>query len=90
MFMDDSLDINPADLNYSYENQMDLFTIEHEKQYGDLMNELISIFIPPENAAPDQMDEDGGTWISIQITAPTCPLTCSSSYRIRMRLIKSG
>ena len=57
MFMDDSLDINPADLNYSYENQMDLFTIEHEKQYGDLMNELISIFIPPENATPEQMDE---------------------------------
>ena len=57
MFMDDSLDINPADLDYSYENQMDLFTIEHEKQYGDLMNELIGIFIPPENATPEQMDE---------------------------------
>ncbi|MCC8024360.1 MAG: chromosome segregation protein SMC [Clostridium sp.] len=57
MFMDDALEVNPACLNQSFENQMDLFTIEHEQHYGQLMNELISIFIPPENAAPEQMEE---------------------------------
>ena len=57
MFMDDSLEVNPADLNQSYENQMDLFTIEHQNQYGDLMNELISIFIPPDNATAEQMED---------------------------------
>lgn len=85
MFMDDSLDINPADLNYSYENQMDLFTIEHEKQYGDLMNELISIFIPRKTLPRSRWTRPGGIWISIQITAPTCPLTCSSLYRMKTR-----
>lgn len=57
MFMDDSLEVNPAELNQSYENQMDLFTIEHENHYGDLMNELISIFIPPEHATGEQQEE---------------------------------
>ncbi|MGN0484819.1 MAG: ATP-binding protein [Lachnospiraceae bacterium] len=57
MFMDDSLEVNPSDLNCGMEHQMDFFTMEHENQYGDLMNELISIFIPPENAGPEELEE---------------------------------
>lgn len=57
MFMSDTLDIDPAKLSDSMENQMDLFTMEHEEEYGDLMNELISIFIPPEHAAPEELAE---------------------------------
>ena len=34
-----------------------MFTMEHENQYGEMMNELINIFIPPENATKDEMDE---------------------------------
>ena len=45
--MDDALDINPSQLSDHMENQMNLFTMEHEEEYGDLMNELIEIFIPP-------------------------------------------
>ena len=57
MFMDDSLQINPASLGNAMENQMDMFTMEHEREYGDMMNELINIFIPPENATREEMDE---------------------------------
>ncbi len=57
MFMDDSLEINPNSLSHSFDQQMDLFTMEHEDQYGDMINELINIFIPPDNATPEQMEE---------------------------------
>lgn len=57
MFMDDTLQINPAQLSPSVENQMNLFTMEHEENYGDMMNELISIFIPPENATHEELEE---------------------------------
>lgn len=57
MFMDDSLEINPAKLTDSIENQMDLFSMEHEERYGEMVNELINIFIPPEHAAPEEMEE---------------------------------
>ena len=56
MFMDDALDINPSQLSDHMENQMNLFTMEHEEEYGDLMNELIEIFIPPEHATPEEME----------------------------------
>lgn len=36
---------------------MNLFTMEHEEQYADLMDELISIFLPPENATPEELEE---------------------------------
>ncbi len=32
MFMDDTLQINPAQLSGSIENQMNLFTMEHERK----------------------------------------------------------
>ena len=57
MFMDDSLQIRPSDLDDTMDNQLDMFTMEHENQYGEMMSELINIFIPPENATKDEMDE---------------------------------
>ena len=57
MFMDDSLEVNPSMLTQNMENQLNIFTMEHENQYGELMNELISIFIPPQNASPEQLEE---------------------------------
>lgn len=57
MFMDDSLEVNPSQLADSMDDQMNLFTLEHESQYGELMNELIHIFIPPDNATPEQLEE---------------------------------
>ncbi|WP_367567964.1 ATP-binding protein [Lacrimispora sp.] len=57
MFMDDSLEVNPAHLTDSLDNQMNLFTMEHENQYGEMINELINIFIPSDNATPEQMEE---------------------------------
>lgn len=57
MFMDDSLEVNPKYLSESMEDQANLFTMAHENQYGDLMNELISVFIPPEDATEREMEE---------------------------------
>ncbi len=50
MFMDESLEISPDSLSGSMANQVNLFSMEHENRYGSLINELIHIFIPPENA----------------------------------------
>nr|WP_124065012.1 SbcC/MukB-like Walker B domain-containing protein [Clostridium sp. E02] len=57
MFMDDSLDVNPSHLSESLSDQMDLFTMEHENQYGEMINDLINIFIPPDNATSNEMEE---------------------------------
>lgn len=57
MFMDDSLQINPSQLTNSMDNQLNMFTMEHEEEYGEMMNELINIFIPPENATKEELDE---------------------------------
>lgn len=57
MFMDDSLEVNPNELSEAVDNQMNLFTMEHESQYGELIEELINVFIPPDNATPEQMEE---------------------------------
>ena len=57
MFMDEALEINPAQLNNSYDNQLNLFTMEHQDQYGDMINELIEVFIPPEHATNEQLEE---------------------------------
>ena len=57
MFMDDSLQIHPSQLTDSMENQLNMFTMEHEDQYGELMNELINVFIPPENATQEELNE---------------------------------
>lgn len=57
LFMNDDLEINPSMLKNHMENQMDMFTMSHEEQYGDLMMELLEIFIPPENATAQELDE---------------------------------
>lgn len=57
MFMDDSLEVNPSRLDVSMDYQMNLFTIEHEQNYGEMMNDLINIFIPPDNATPEELEE---------------------------------
>ena len=58
------------------DNQLDMFTMEHENQYGEMMNELINIFIPPENATKmrwmrrnDNMDKyaDYRTYLSFDM-----------------------
>lgn len=79
--MDDALDINPSQLSDHMENQMNLFTMEHEEEYGDLMNELIEIFIPPENATREELEEARKIWINMQIIARIFPLICSRSCR---------
>ena len=58
MFMDDSLKHQsvPAE-SKPMENQLNMFTMEHEEQYGEMMNELINIFIPPENATREELEE---------------------------------
>ncbi|MBR6771264.1 MAG: chromosome segregation protein SMC [Lachnospiraceae bacterium] len=57
MFMDDSLEINPSDLHIGLDNQLSLFTLEHENTYGAMVNDLINIFIPPVNASMEEMEE---------------------------------
>lgn len=57
MFMDENLEINPNRLSNHMENQMDLFSSSHEDQYSDLINELIDIFMPPEDSSPEQLEE---------------------------------
>lgn len=56
MFMDDSLEINPSDLDIGLDNQLNLFTLEHENNYSAMINELINIFIPPVNATIEEME----------------------------------
>lgn len=56
MFMDDSLNIDPSVLNTTMDDQMNLFSMEHENKYGELMNELIEIFIPPEGATGEELE----------------------------------
>ena len=57
MFMDESLEIDPATLSGSVEHQINMFSMDHENRYGTLMNDLIHIFIPPENASAREQEE---------------------------------
>ena len=57
MFMDRDLDINPSQLSNQMANQMDLFRMEHENKYGEQMNELLNIFIPPADASAQEQEE---------------------------------
>lgn len=57
MFMDDALQLHPSQLTDTMENQLDMFTMEHENQYGELINELVNVFIPPENATQEELNE---------------------------------
>lgn len=57
LFMDEALEINPNQLVGHMENQMNLFTMEHESRHGALIQELIEYFIPPENASERELEE---------------------------------
>ncbi|MBP3700640.1 MAG: chromosome segregation protein SMC, partial [Lachnospiraceae bacterium] len=57
LFMDEALEINPNQLIGHMENQMNLFTMEHESRHGDLIQELIEYFIPPEDASERELEE---------------------------------
>ncbi len=57
MFMDEALEINPSELDIGLDHQLNLFTVEHENRYGAMINELIRIFIPPENATAAELEE---------------------------------
>ena len=57
MFMDESLEIDPSALSGSMDRQMDLFSMDHEKKYGMLMNDLIRMFLPPQSADARQQEE---------------------------------
>ncbi len=57
MFMDEALEVNPSDLDIGWDNQLNMFTQEHENHYGAMINDLISIFIPPENATAEELEE---------------------------------
>lgn len=57
MFMDEALEINPSELDIVPDNQLNLFTMEHENHYGAMIQELIRIFIPPENATAAELEE---------------------------------
>ncbi|MDO5519983.1 MAG: SbcC/MukB-like Walker B domain-containing protein [bacterium] len=57
MFMDENLEINPKRLSNHMDNQIDLFSANHEDKYNDLINELIDIFMPPEDCDKEQLEE---------------------------------
>ncbi len=56
MFMSENLEVNPRSFSNTVENQMDLFTIAQESQYEDEIKDLMDIFIPPDNATPEEME----------------------------------
>ena len=57
MFMDENLEINPQRLTGNMSNQMDLFTLQHEKDYSALIDELLELFMPPENSDTKALEE---------------------------------
>ncbi len=57
MFMDENLEINPHQLTGNMSQQMDMFSMQHEKDYSDLINELIELFMPPENCDTKTLEE---------------------------------
>ena len=57
MFMDENLEINPHQLTGNINHQMDMFSMQHEKDYSSLINELIDLFMPPENCDTKQLEE---------------------------------
>lgn len=57
MFMDENLEINPHQLTGNMSNQLDMFSMQHEKDYSELINELLELFMPPENSDPKALEE---------------------------------
>lgn len=57
MFMDDALEINPSRLSDHMDHQMNLFTMGHEERYQEQINQLIHVFLPPQNGSAEEMEE---------------------------------
>jgi chromosome segregation ATPase len=57
MFMDENLEINPHQLTGNMNHQIDMFSMQHEKDYSELINELIELFMPPENSDTRTLEE---------------------------------
>ncbi|MFA9463996.1 MAG: ATP-binding protein [Velocimicrobium sp.] len=57
MFMDKNLEINPSTLSDVGDDQMNLFSMEHETRYNDYMNELLDLFMPPEMADAKALED---------------------------------
>lgn len=57
MFMDENLEINPHQLTGKGNDQMDMFSMQHEKDYSDLINELIELFMPPESSDTKALED---------------------------------
>ena len=60
MFMDETLAIHPESLSGTAgntESQMNMFSMAHQDKYGVLMNDLVSVFIPPEDASAKEQEE---------------------------------
>ncbi len=57
MFLDENLEINPHQLTGNLDHQMDMFSMQHEKDYSELINELIELFLPPENSDTKTLEE---------------------------------
>lgn len=57
MFMDENLDINPYYLNDRFDNQMNLFSMQHSEHYKELMNDLIELFMPPDSSDPKVLEQ---------------------------------
>ncbi len=50
MFMNKDLEINPKQLENNMDGQVDLFSMNHESEYNEIMNELLEMFMPPANS----------------------------------------
>ncbi len=50
MFMNKDLEINPKQLDHNMDGQVDLFSMSHENEYNEIMNELLEMFMPPANS----------------------------------------
>lgn len=50
MFMNKDLEINPKQLDHNIDGQVDLFSMSHEHEYNEIMNELLEMFMPPANS----------------------------------------
>lgn len=76
--MDDTLQINPAQLSGSIENQMNLFTMEHEENYGDMMNELMRHILSHRKMLPMRnWKRQRKIWTSTRITVLIFRLICA-------------
>ena len=83
MFMDDALQIQPSRLPDQMENQMNLFTMEHESQYGGHDERADLRFSSRRKTPqPEELEEAKQKYGEIlRTTGHTSPLICSRSWQ---------